>query len=61
MYDYFVYSNISVTIDYAYLSLCSCHLRMGELEVVKYLVNETTADVNSKTNSGMTPLDRARQ
>ena len=60
MYDYFAYSNFPVTIDYACLSLCSCHLRYGRLEVVKYLVNETTADVNSKANNGMTPLDQAR-
>ena len=60
MYDYFVYSNFPVTIDYACLSHCSCHLRWGELEVVKYLVNETTADVNSKDNDGDTPLDLAR-
>ena len=40
--------------------LCSCHLRQGYLEVVKYLLNETTADVNSKNNYGETPLDLAR-
>ena len=28
--------------------------------MVKFLVNETTADVNSKYDSGMTPLDYAR-
>ena len=28
--------------------------------MVKYLVNETTADVNSKDNDGDTPLDYAR-
>ena len=28
--------------------------------MVKYLVNETTADVNSKDNDGLTPLDYAR-
>ena len=62
MYDYFVYSNFPVTIDYACLSLCSYHLRYGRLEVVKFLVNETTAesDVNSKDDSGRTPLDYAR-
>ena len=60
MYDYFVYSNFPVTIDYACWSLYSCHLRYGELEVVKFLVNETTADVNSKANNGKTPLGYAR-
>ena len=48
-----------VTIDYACWSLYSCHLRWGRLDVVKFLVNETTADVNSKTNDGETPLDVA--
>ena len=41
---------ILLTIDHPCMSLCSCHFREGHLEVVKFLVTNTSAatDVNAK-------------
>ena len=50
-----------VTIDHPCMSLCSCHFRNGRLEVVKFLLTNTTvtADVNAKDGDGWTPLHHA--
>ena len=37
---------ILLTIDHPCMSLCSCHFREGHLEVVKFLLNNTKANVN---------------
>ena len=52
---------ILLTIDHSCMSLCSCHFRNGHLEVVKFLLINTTvtADVNAKSNSNRTPLHYA--
>ena len=49
---------ILLTIDHPCMSLCSCHFRNGHLEVVKFLLTNTTvaADVNAKDGHGRTPL-----
>ena len=52
---------ILLTIDHPCMSLCSYHFRKGHLEVVKFLLTNTTvtADVNAKDRDGWTPLHRA--
>ena len=45
--------------DHPCMSLCSCHCRNGHLEVVKLLLMNSKPDVNSKDNSGWTPLHLA--
>ena len=56
-----VKDNKIMMVDNPCMSLCSCHFREGHLEVVKYIVENSSADVNTKNDFGITPLDYARQ
>ena len=43
------------------VSLCSCHFRLGKLDVIQYLVTKTNCDVNAEDIYGNTPLDLAQE
>ena len=43
------------------LDHCSCHYRLCELEVIKYLVENSNVDINAKIKEGGTLLDHARR
>ena len=47
---------LTLTIDHPCMSLCSCHCRGGNVELVKYLIIHTKADVTTKDKYKKTPL-----
>ena len=51
---------IVLVIDHPCMSLCSCHFREGHLEVVIFLLNNTSANVNVQDKYNQkTPLHYA--
>jgi hypothetical protein len=48
-------------IDHPSMSACLCHYRIGELEVMKYLVENSSVDINATDARDNTPLDHARK
>ena len=56
-----IYHCMIKLIDHPYMSLCSCHFRMGKLDIVKYLVNNTNANIGAKDRQGKTPLELAQE